>query len=46
MKTFFFFFLLSHAAGKILVPQPGIKPMPPVVEPQSPNHWTAKEFST
>ena len=27
----------------ILVPLPGIKPIPPAVEAQSPNHWTARE---
>ena len=27
----------------ILVPWPGIKPQPPAVEVQSPNHWTARE---
>ena len=29
----------------ILVPQPRIKPRPPAVEVQSPNHWTTREFS-
>ena len=28
----------------LLVPQPGIELVPPVVEAQSPNHWTAREF--
>ena len=42
-KTIFFFFFATHHAG-ILVPQPGIKPMPPAVEVWSPNHWTAREF--
>ena len=28
----------------ILVPQPGIEPMPSAMETQSPNHWTAREF--
>ena len=28
----------------ILVPSPGIEPVPPAVEAQSPNHWTAKEY--
>ena len=28
----------------ILVPRPGIEPVPPAVEAQSPNHWTAREF--
>ena len=27
----------------ILVPQPGIKPVPPAVEVQSLNNWTARE---
>ena len=27
----------------ILVPHPGIEPMPPVLEAQSPNHWTTRE---
>ena len=30
-------------ASGILVPQPGIEPMPPEVEAQSLNHWTARE---
>ena len=28
---------------RILVPQPGIEPMPPAVELQSPNHWIVRE---
>ena len=31
-------------ACRILVPQPDIEPVPPAVDAQSPNHWTAKEF--
>ena len=27
----------------LLIPQPGVKPMPPAVEAWSPNHWTARE---
>ena len=27
-----------------LVPRPGIEPVPPAVEAQSPNHWTTREF--
>ena len=27
----------------ILVPRPGIEPMPPALEVQSPKHWTARE---
>ena len=40
----FFFFWLSYAASRILVPWPGIEPGPPAVDMQSPNHWTAKEI--
>ena len=29
--------------GGILVPQPQMKLLPPAVEPQSLNHWTARE---
>ena len=39
----FFFFLPSPVARGILVPQPGIKPVPPALEAQSLNHWTARE---
>ena len=41
---FFFFFWLHCMAYRILVPWLGIEPMPPVVEAQSPNHWTTREF--
>ena len=34
------------AACRILVPCPGFKPVPPAVEAQSPNHWTAREAPT
>ena len=34
----FFFFWLHRAASGILVPQSGIEPRPPAVEPQNPNH--------
>ena len=30
----------------ILIPQPGIEPVPPAVEAWSSNHWTSGEFST
>ena len=33
---------LRTACG-ILVPRPGIEPMPPAVEAQSLNHWTTRE---
>ena len=38
-----FFFLASRAACGILVPRPGIKPMPPAVEAWSLNHWPTRE---
>ena len=41
-----FIYLLPHCrAPRILVPQPGIEPVPPAVEVHSPNHWPAREFS-
>ena len=39
----FFFFIICMACS-ILVPQPGIKPIPPAVETWSLNHWTAREI--
>ena len=42
-KNFFFFFWPRHAACRILVPQAGIKPAPPVLEARRLNHWTARE---
>ena len=38
----FFFWLCCVACG-ILVPWPGIKPMPPTVESESLNHWIARD---
>ena len=40
-----FSFLLAtpHAACGILVPQPGVEPVPLAVETQSPKHWTTRE---
>ena len=38
-----FYFWPYHVACKILVPWPGIEPMPPAVETWSLNHWTARE---
>jgi len=36
---------LFWGAGILLiVPQSGIKPVPPAVEVWSPNHWTTREF--
>ena len=44
--VFFLLFvcLFVFATSWILVPQQGIKPVPPAVEAQSPNHRTAREF--
>ena len=39
-----FVFLPCHNTRWILVPWPGIEPMPPVVETWSPNYWAAREF--
>ena len=44
--VFFVLFCFGHAACKILVPPPGIEPVPPAVEVRSPNHWTTREFPT
>ena len=52
VRLFFFFFFFpfsfflfwpQQAACRILVPQPMIEPVPPAIEAQSPNHWTARE---
>lgn len=42
---YFLYFLLwpRHTAYRILLPRPGIDPVPPAVEVQSLNHWTSKE---
>ena len=39
---FYLFFWSCRVACGILVPQPGIKPVPPALEAQSVNHWTTK----
>ena len=39
-------FWLHHMTCRILVPQPGIEPAPLAAKAQSPNHWTAKEYSS
>ena len=31
-------------ACRILVTQPGLRPVPPAVESHSPNHWTTRDF--
>ena len=41
--TYFFSFWPCCSACRISVPQPGIKPVPPAMEAQSLNHWTAGE---
>ena len=40
---FFFFNWLCHVACGILVPWPGIEPMPPAMEAWNLNHWTIRE---
>ena len=42
-KKNFFYFCFGHMACRILASGPGIKPVPPAVEAQSFNHWTAKK---
>ena len=42
-QTVFFFFLLYHVTGRILVSQLGIEPMPPTVEARILNPWTTRE---
>ena len=42
-QDIFFFFWPRCAACGILVPQPGIEPVPPAVEVWSPDHWTTRE---
>ena len=41
---FSLFFWLSHMACRILVPQPGIEPVPPTVEARSPNTGMPRNF--
>ena len=38
------FFLPCHIACGILVPSPGIEPVPAAMEAWSLNHWSMKEF--
>ena len=42
-KIYFLIFWLRHAPCGILVPQPGIEPVPRALEVQRLNHWTARE---
>ena len=39
----FLTFWPRHVANAILVPQPGMEPMPSAVQAQILNHWTIKE---
>ena len=41
--SFCFIFWPHHAVYRILVPRPGIEPMPLAVKAQSLNHWTTRE---
>ena len=43
IHSFYFSFWPHHTACRVLVPQPGIKPVPPLVEAQSLDHWAARE---
>ena len=40
---FLSFLGLQFMASRILVPGPGIEPVPPAMEVESPNHWITKE---
>ena len=40
---YYYYFWPHHMAHVILVPHPGIEPVPPTLESQSLNHWTARE---
>ena len=42
-ESCFCFFFFGHSACGIIGPQPGIKPVPPVLEAQRFNHGTARE---
>ena len=41
---YLFIFGPRHMSCWILVPWPGIEPVPPALEEQSPNYWTAQEI--
>lgn len=43
--NFFFLLWLSPAGCGLLIPQPGVEPMPSVLEAQNLNHCTAREDS-
>ena len=40
---FIYLFWLHRVAFRILIPQPGIEPVPPAVEGRRLNHWTPRE---
>ena len=42
-NLYFKFFWLCCEAGRILVPQPGIKPAPPATKVGNLNHWTTRD---
>ena len=44
MFVIYLFIWPCRRACGILVPWPGIEPVPSAVKAQSPNHWTAREF--
>ena len=44
LPIYLFIFGCSVQFVGILVPWPGMQPMPPAVEVWSPNHWTTREF--
>ena len=43
-KNLLIYFWVHSAAGRILVPRPGIEPALAAVKAQHPNHWTTREF--
>ena len=43
LRSLFVCLFFGLTACRILVPRPGIEPVPPAVEARSPNHWTARE---
>ena len=42
----YIFFFFGRAAYGILIPRPGMEPVPPAIEAQSLNHWTTREVPT
>ena len=43
---YLFIYWLCRTTCRILVPWPGIEPVPPAVKAQSLNHWTTREVPT